>query len=572
MGCRSGDRGAKASARKTREIAVSEAASEKKQDDMDPRVRDLVAEAVRVEFPQNPLPLDKTGRPKIDELDEKLLFLPMNDIGNGQRLIQRYGRDLLYIERMGWFAWTGTYWDGDMGERHAEKISHKTAADMKREYIAMIMRGPTEEEADQKKLSDFRERLGKYRKYINACGNSARLAAMRTEARPYLSRRHDEMDTHRLLVNVQNGTIDLAGRKDENGHVTIELLPHDRKHMITKIMPVRFDRTARCPNFLNFLDSICPDRDVQLFLQRWYGYCLTGLTSEQKIMMKWGGGSNGKGVLMDTMSWIFGEYAKGIPIASLMAKDKSFGGAAASPDLARLPGARFVTASEPETGQKFSENMLKIISGEESLTVRELNEKFFEFWPQFKLTISFNLKPSVRSSDDGFWRRVMLVPFEQKFYDPNDPARPPDGKIKDYNLREKLRAEASGILNWLIDGYLMWSEGGLQIPEKVRAATDEYRSEANHLLQFCEAWCDFSPDLYISSGRLYDAYVMWAKDNGYDPFSKTGFGKKLTDNPKIRRVQKRDTNYYYGIDLNADGRSGAQGHKKEEVEEHHITV
>lgn len=553
---------------------MSETAAHEKQDGIDPRIQELLESAVKVEFPNNPPPLDKNGCPKLSELDEKLLFLPMNDIGNGQRLIRRYGSDLIYIERMGWFAWTGTHWDGEGGERYAEKISHKTAEDMKREYLAMMMRGPREDEADQKRLLDFKKRLAGFRKYINSCGNSSKLAAMRTEARPYLSRRHDEMDTHPLLVNVLNGTIDLTSRKDEEGRTIIDLKPHDRQNLITKIMPVKYDRKAECPNFLNFLESICPDKDVQVFLQRWYGYCLTGLTSEQKIMMKWGGGSNGKGVLMDTMSWIFGEYAKGIPIASLMAKDKSFGGAGASPDLARLPGARFVTASEPETGQKFSENILKVISGEEALTVRELNEKFFEFRPQFKLTISFNNKPSVRSSDDGFWRRVLLVPFEQKFYDPADPARPADGKLKDYAMRDKLKAEGSGILNWLIDGYLMWREGGLQIPEKVRAATDEYRSEANHLLQFFDAWCDFSMQNTISAGRLYDAYVLWAKENGYDPFTKTSFGKKLTDNPKIKRLQRRDANYYQGIDLNADARAAVEGrnHKQGEVVEGDIPV
>lgn len=552
---------------------MSETAVEK-EENIDPRVLAMLEHAAKAEFPQNPLPLDSKGRPKIDELDEKLLFFPLNDIGNGQRLIKRFGQDLIYIERMGWFAWTGTHWDGNSGERDAEKIAHKTATAMRREYIALMLRGPTEDELDQKKLTGFKERIDKFRKFVNACGNSARLTAMRTEARPYLSRQHDDMDTHPLLVNVQNGTIDLNGEVDDEGNKIIAVKPHDRKNLITKIMPVKYDRKAECPTFISFLESICPDKDVQIFLQRWYGYCLTGLTSEQKIMMKWGGGSNGKGVLMDTMSWIFGEYAKGIPIASLMAKDKSFGGAGASPDLARLPGARFVTASEPETGQKFSENMLKVISGEEALTVRELNEKFFEFRPQFKLTISFNNKPSVRSSDDGFWRRVLLVPFEQKFYDAGDPARPEGGLIKDYGLRDKLKAEGSGILNWLIDGYLLWRESGLLIPEKVRVATDEYRSEANHLLQFFDGWCDFLPAAHIGATKLYDAYVLWAKENGYDHISKTSFGKKMSDNPKIRRLKNRDANYYQGIDLNSDGRAAVEGrnHKQEEVAEHDIPV
>lgn len=521
----------------------------------DEDVRAIFDHAVLVDFPHNPPPMDGKGRPKIDELDEKLSFLPRNDIGNARRLIGRFGDDLLYIENFGWFSWTGTHWDGEMGERLAEKKCHETVALMKREALALLARGPIISDGRDPDLKKLQERHAGYKKFINSCGNSGKLSAMRQEARPYLARQYDQMDTHAFLVTVENGTLDLKGTVDEEGKRVIPLLPHDRKHFITKKMPVAYDPTARCPTFMTALNQIVPDKDIQVFLQQFFGYCLTGSTREQKVLMMWGGGSNGKSVLMDTMAWIFGDYSRGIPIGSLMAKDKSFGGAGASPDLARLPGTRFVTASEPEAGQKFSENMLKAVSGEEELTVRNLNEGFFEYYPQFKLCISFNNKPSVRSSDDGFWRRVLLVPFEEKFYEPDDPAKPPGAKVKNKNLREELKAEGSGILNWMLDGYLMWCEGGLKIPPKIRDAVAEYRSEANHLLQFFEAWCDFGPMCMISSTNLYDAYVMWAKDNNFEPYSKNGFGRKMGDDPRIKRHRGSDTNYYKGIALNDDAKA-----------------
>lgn len=517
-------------------------------------VRVLFDNIVAVDFPHNAPPVDSKGRPKIDELDEKLVFLPRNDIGNAKRLIARFGDDLIYIENFGWFCWTGSHWDGEMGERLAEKKCHETVDLMKREALALIALGPRQSDGYDPELKILKEKHTKYKKYINSCGNSGKLSAMRQEARPYLARAYDEMDTHILLVTVENGTLDLKGQEDEEGKVSIRMLPHNRGDYITKKMPVAYDPAAQCPKWLQALNEIVPDPEIQKFLQQWFGYCLTGSTREQKVMMMWGGGSNGKSVLMDTMAWIFGDYSRGIPIGSLMAKDKSFGGAGASPDLARLPGTRFVTASEPEAGQKFSENMLKAVSGEEELTVRHLNEGFFEYYPQFKLCISFNNKPSVRSSDDGFWRRVLLVPFEEKFYEPDDPAKPAGAKVKNKNLREELKAEGSGILNWMLDGYLMWREGGLHIPDKIRAAVAEYRSEANHLLQFFEAWCDFGPSGIISSKELYEAYALWAKDNSFEPYSKTGFGRKLGDDPRVKRERMRDTNYYKGIALNQDAK------------------
>lgn len=536
----------------------------------DNSVRRLIDNAVQADFPENDLPRDDKGLPQVSILDERLTWQPRNDIGNAQRLIQRYGADLMYVDRMGWYVWTGTHWDGEMGDLLAEKKCHMTVQDMKRERLALAMRGRMPGETD----AAYEDRLVTFRKFINTCGNASRLSAMLQVARPYLAKLPEELDTHPMLVTVDNGTLDLRGRETDEGRFEIPLLPHDKKHLITKKMNVVYDRDAGCDKFKAALNDIVPDPAIQNFLQRWFGYCLTGLTKEQAVLMMWGGGSNGKSLLMDTISYIFDGYAKGIPIDSIMAKDKSYGGSGATPDIAILPGARWVTASEPETGQRFSEKILKTVSGEEKLQARNLNEKFFFFYPQFKLCISFNNKPSVKSSDDGFWRRVLLVPFEQKFWEPDDPLRPEGGKVKNKALRDELRAEASGILNWMLDGYLMWKESGLQVPDKIRAAVDEYRSEANPLLQFFRAWCDRGTTYSIAAADLYDAYVLWAKTNGLDVYSRNLFGRKISDDTTIRRTQAKDKFYYFGIALNEEGLaavSGTAGNPLAE-EEHDITV
>jgi putative DNA primase/helicase len=525
-------------------------------------VRKLLEEAKIVDFPDAPA-LDRKGNPRFTETDEDLRFQPLNDLGNANRLLRRYGDRLRYIENIGWHGWTGSHWSRDDGQRLAEKSAHETARAMKREVLALIAGGNLDQEPDLA----FGKRVKSYRAFANSSGNASRMEAMLKTAQTYVARQHDELDTHKFRVTVENGTLNLDAGHDEDGRLLVMLEKHDPKHLISMKMPVKYDPAATCPKFEAALADIQPDPHVRQLLQAFWGYCLTGSTKEQMILMLCGGGSNGKSLLMGLMSHIFGEYSKTVPIATLLDQDKK-SGSAASPDLARLPGARYVTSSEPGVGARFSENFIKIISGEEALTVRHLNEGFFEFYPQFKLTVSFNVKPNVRTADHGFWRRVALVPFEQTFAKTEeDLAKFPGAKLANLDLKEELMAELSGILNWLIEGYRIWRADGLVIPEKVRAATDEYKEESNHVLTFMRDWCDYGPGKDVSSAALYDAYTYWAKLNGVDPWSKKAFGSKVAENPSVGKARGAHTNIYKGIELNADARE-AMAHKNARPDRH----
>ena len=140
-----------------------------------------------------------------------------------------------------------------------------------------------------------------------------------------------------------------------------------------------------------------------------------------------------------------------------------------TPDLAMLAGVRFLRTSEPERGAKLSETLIKLITGGDAMQVRHLNRDFFELRPQFKLTMSGNYRPEIRGADEGIWRRGDLVPWTVTV---------PLEK-RDLRLGAKLRAEASGILNRLLDGLRDWIDNGLTLPDQVTAATASYRSDSN---------------------------------------------------------------------------------------------
>ena len=138
-----------------------------------------------------------------------------------------------------------------------------------------------------------------------------------------------------------------------------------------------------------------------------------------------------------------------------------------------------------------------------------------------------NNKPQVRGQDEGIWRRILLVPFDVQI--------PPEER--DPDLPEKLRAERSGILNWLVDGFREWNANRLRVPDIVKAATDEYRSESDKVGQFLQVAVERGKGGSETAKALYDAFVRWCKLNAEDVISNTAFGRALTERGYHRRKE-----------------------------------
>ena len=466
----------------------------------------------------------KGGREPPDETELELARFLRNDYGNGQRLIARHGDDLLFVRGIGWHAFVGTHWSRDEGEDLAVISAHETAKKIFDEAKALEMEGPREGEAED----DFEDRVAPHRKWAVGSGNQTRIGAMLKQAQPYRTLTTDEMDADRFRFNVANGTLILG---DE-----VALAAHDRADRITRLSPATFDPHAECPTFRKFLDRVVPDTSVQVFLQRYFGYSLTGSVAEQCLLLLQGQGRNGKSTLIELMAWIFGDYSMTLPIESLLQDDRRRG-SEASPDLARLPGVRLAVASEPNVGARLDEGRVKHLTGGERMTVRHLNRDFFDFDPQFKLCVSFNNAPQVRGLDDGIWRRLRLVPFDVQI---------PPNEV-DKNLLKKLKAEANGILNFLLDGFRLWHESGLAEPASVLKATADYREESDRVGQFLTAATIADPEASIRAKALYVAYCAWCRDNALEPMSGTAFGKQVARKGFER--EKVGVMFYKGLRL-----------------------
>jgi putative DNA primase/helicase len=478
--------------------------------------------------------------------DRDLADLPRNDTGNARRLIERYGRDLMMVDDHGWFTWDGRRWCSQSAKRAPEavKLAHRTVDAMRDEVrsLADELQSLRQSGAGIHDLQEMEKRVQAHRQFAVASGNTGRVEAMLKAAEPYLRCSPQDLDTDPFLINVHNGTLEIGPASPE-GDVPIRLRPHDRLDRITRLMPIEYDPEATCPQFEAFFAAIQPDPQVRAFLMRYLGYCLTGDTREQVLLLAYGKGANGKTTLFETLAEAFGDYAMTLPIQTFLHDDRRRGGDA-TPDLARLPGVRYVLAAEPDRGARLSESVVKTITGGEKIAARHLFEGMFEFTPTFKLVLCANEKPAILGQDEGIWRRVNLVPFETFI-----PA-----ERRDKRLREKLRRERPGIFNLLLDGLRLWREQGLAIPEAISSATDQYRTESDPIGEFLRLCTQPSPGARVRAGRLYQVYSRWSHANALQPVSMTQFGRRLSD--KGVHKEKAGVFFYTGIELAGDGLDG----------------
>ena len=303
---------------------------------------------------------------------------------------------------------------------------------------------------------------------------------------------------------------------------------------------VEYSENIDCPIWDNFLNQVF-DNDQSLidYIQKAVGYSATGSTSEQVMFILFGGGRNGKSVFINTIAHILGTYSKTMGAGSIMVKANNN---AANSDIARLEGARMVISSEPNEGVRLDEGLVKQLTGGDTVTARYLYGKEFEFNPQFKLWLATNHKPIIRGTDDGIWRRLMMVPFQVQI-----PAEKVDKK-----LESKLMSEAVGILNWIVDGAIKWQKEGLNPPASVLKASKEYRDEMDVITMFVSDCCEVGPDKKIPAGEIFKKYQQWAKDNSEYSMSKQKFGKEMRN--KFEYKKGKQGRFYKGLTLIQDQR------------------
>ncbi|GAD55478.1 DNA primase family protein [Limimaricola cinnabarinus] len=475
-------------------------------------------------------------------LEVKGAGFPLNDVGNGRRFVLYHGSEVTEVKRVGWFVWDDTRWAQDdngigvrrlaqsVSDRMLHEIRFLALDDWERERLAALpsaeaevrrlraIEEPTDEDETALKAAyekvnaaiavkkALAKRRTEHRTFAKSTGNTGKIDAMLTEAGVTLSKTLDQLDADPLAINTASGTLHFSVHEEKGKpkRASWEMRPHDREDYLTKCMPVEHDPEATAPLFEGFLRRVQPDPQIRGFLQRWFALSMTGVVV-QNLVFFYGHGANGKSVLVDLMARMMGDYSATAKIESLTGQSKR-GGADATPDLVPLMGARMVRASEPEQGERLKEGTIKELTGGEPILVRALREDFIEVHPKFKLTISGNHKPEIRGTDDGIWRRVLLVLFGVQIPE----------EERDPHLGKKLWEERAGILNWLIEGLEDYLELGLQVPESVAEATRAYREESDPVGSFLDQSCEVTGDAeaFTRTKDLVTAFNYWMDERG----------------------------------------------------------
>ena len=285
---------------------------------------------------------------------------------------------------------------------------------------------------------------------------------------------------------------------------------------------------------MSFLARITgDDEELQRFIWKAIGYALTGDSSEQVIFLLCGVGANGKSTFVNVIQELLDEYALQTTTQTLIRK----GDRSATNDIARLCGARFVVATEVNEDGKLDEVMVKQMTGGDKISARLLYKEFFEFRPECKIFLITNYTPTIKGSDEGIWRRIILIPFEVMIPE----------EERDKRLPEKLRAELPGILTWAVEGCLAWQREGLNPPAKVRAATESYRAEMDWLSAFLADCCSLQDSAKTSAADLYAAFSLWWIHDDETP-SQKDFGGRLTASG-LQRFKKSGKSWWRAIAL-----------------------
>lgn len=454
--------------------------------------------------------------------DKKKTELPSrswDDTGNADRFIDHFGNIVKYsfIDKK-WRIYNSMYWETDnTGE--AMKLADLVVDAMKKEKIVI---GPEVDEEEAKE---------NFRKFISKSRSTRSKKNFMEQVQYRTAVGLDIFDKDEMLLNVQNGYIDLNSG---------ELFEHDREKMFSQIANFEYSDTVDCPTWETFLNQIFKnDTELIRYIQKAVGYSMTASVKEQVMFFLYGNGRNGKSVFLDVISDVLGTYAKTIQATSIMVKPNNGG---PNSDIARLKGARLVTSSEPNEGFKLDEGLVKQLTGGDKVTARKLYGDEFEFSPQFKLWLATNHKPIIRGTDDGIWRRIALIPFAVKIAD----------KDVDLELPFKLKREALGILNWAVEGCLMWQKEGLKQPAIIAENTKSYREEMDVIEAFLAENAERGPGFTCPAGSLYKIYKDWCIENGQYVLNSTKFGREL--GKKFEKKRTKQGVAYLGFKLAQDSR------------------
>mgnify|MGYP001235075087 CR=1 FL=1 len=471
-----------------------------------------------------------------------------NEVGDSELYCalhrKRYAKN---VDTLGtWYAFTGHHWQIDKTNRSLdavedvvqaylreledveEKLLSLTGDENKKDIVARLSK---QQEAIVKRCSRLRTGRGRKNVLDLATSNSQPLVIA-----------YNQLDQDPFLMGVKNGVVDLRTGLRRDGR------PED---LITIVAPTEYHGIkAKCDDWRSFLLEVLVDQDTVDYVQRLLGYSIIGADLGVRVFPIFHGehSQNGKGTIKEVILSVLGQVAGTIQSEMLIATKFAKSAGSPTPEIMDLKGKRPVFASETEKGQRFATAAVKRYAGGDSLKGRGLQDRdFTEFLPTHTMFLLTNYTPHAPTDDNGFFNRAKIIPFPFSFVE--EPKAPYEKKA-DQHLKEKLLAEASGILGWLVEGALLFQQMGMATPDSIKEPTAAYRRGEDQILDFVEACCLQDPSLKENATNLYTTFRIWWKENvNNTPPNARNFGDGLKMHFK---KEKKGTVTYFGLKVKPD--------------------
>ncbi len=427
-------------------------------------------------------------------------------------IVETYQNEITYcIERSKWLHWNGHKWEWQPSDGGYVR-------ELARQYARTITPENSKQETWKKAA-------------LKNSGITGRLALASTDRR--IARKAEEYDAHPLELNTPGGIVNLQ---------TGELMPSNPHKLHTKTTTAT-PKPMPTPRWDKFLDdTFNKDAEIIAYVRDLLGYAATGVIRNHILPFFYGAGGNGKSVLTDVIMHLLGDYAGSAPAGFLMAKTIT----THETEIARLDGLRFVVSSEINPSDRFDEAKVKLLTGGDQLTARRMREDHYDFRPTHKLFLMGNHQPRVSAGGPSFWRRLRLIGFTNQ-------VRKEDmiDNLTDLLIEE----EGPGILQWVVDGAANMLTNGLQEPDSVIEASQEYAEEEDSLARFVTEHLKLGGGtaVRVPQADVKRRYKQWCDEQAEKPMSGHMFTRELKKRFDIGRTHTSGTSFYTNATLYAAG-------------------
>ncbi len=432
-----------------------------------------------------------------------------------------------------WYYFNGVRWERTLEGTMLRMKIHKEISMLYAGYYTKYAQKTVDDPDDEnlkKHLKNLQEIQIKLLKdsYVSTLMNSLRNLFYKKEIM-------EKFDTDTNLLGFENGIYDLKNNVFREGR------PEDYVTMSTKVtmpvdssnLPIKLDDMISSFSLIprydevyemldDFLNKIVPNKNVKKYTLKFLSKCLSGENRDEGFYMWTGTGGNGKSKLIDLTSLCMGDYACNLPIALLTQKRKASG--AASPEMALTMGKRLCVMQEPDVNETMNIGQMKELTGNDKIQARALFKEPFFFTPQFKLVCMCNDLPNIPSNDDGTWRRLEVVDFVSKFVDSeSDVNHELNRFIKDKTIKTKIPMWVIPFFAMLLPMWRDYDENGIEIPDEVKAKTNEYRGDNDIIGSWIDQECETADNIYAADDvtkiaptefrTLYDKFAEWCVDS-----------------------------------------------------------